>query len=592
MVFFFKIRGGQCLNGSSHINLRASAISCYVGRDKHENEHLIAHGLPSDIWFHVSELSSAHVYFRIIHDPTPFGVPEYIPAEDLPVETLDDLMQITKNNSISGSKLGTCKMVYTEWTNLRKNHETMDTGTISFHNMNRCIYTKCVRNKERVKVLEKTKSDGGDPDFHSDKIKYERAITKRRKAEKVGLRDQEQEKGRQEEIQKQKAVDAEEAAFAAMWGSSRNKNKSKETIGWDGEDEAGAVDADPGLTMKSATPKVQWLAERGHPLKLAKKAMADSKGDKIKALKLLLAQMQINSSSSRGSSGSADEIAAVRAEEKEVLSAIFGEDAAAFIPPAEDPITFDSILPVQAFDPPQRYSGRMYSGGSRFEAPPPLLLEVYADNGVSRYPFEPPVIALSGGGLPKTALLQITTALHALAIEKIAGFSGEPEAILYDLLTLAGEEAQRFVDNETAALDSSLSGSLSISTGTPAGSAAAPPQPPGKSKSNKAGSVSGSFHPNQPGLMPGRRSRSAHGRMVLESAEAAKDEERVKAEVAKLKKLSKKKTKFEGFKPKVVDFDAAAAKGQAARDGCQGPEKNKQPEVKALDSDDEDFDMF
>jgi hypothetical protein len=33
-------------------------------KDKYENEELIRFGLPEDVWFHVDELSSAHVYLR------------------------------------------------------------------------------------------------------------------------------------------------------------------------------------------------------------------------------------------------------------------------------------------------------------------------------------------------------------------------------------------------------------------------------------------------------------------------------------------------------------------------------------------------
>ena len=53
MVFYYSIRGGQCLNDSKHITLSSDDIICYVGRDKHENEHLIKYGWPGDIWFHV-----------------------------------------------------------------------------------------------------------------------------------------------------------------------------------------------------------------------------------------------------------------------------------------------------------------------------------------------------------------------------------------------------------------------------------------------------------------------------------------------------------------------------------------------------------
>ena len=35
------------------------------GKDKYENEDLIRYGLPEDLWFHVDNLSSAHVYLRL-----------------------------------------------------------------------------------------------------------------------------------------------------------------------------------------------------------------------------------------------------------------------------------------------------------------------------------------------------------------------------------------------------------------------------------------------------------------------------------------------------------------------------------------------
>ena len=46
MVLFFKSRGGYVI---------------YMGEDKHVNEDLIKYGLPEDIWFHVDDMSSAHV---------------------------------------------------------------------------------------------------------------------------------------------------------------------------------------------------------------------------------------------------------------------------------------------------------------------------------------------------------------------------------------------------------------------------------------------------------------------------------------------------------------------------------------------------
>ena len=37
----------------------------YMGKDKYENEELLKWGWNNDIWFHVDNLSSAHVYLRL-----------------------------------------------------------------------------------------------------------------------------------------------------------------------------------------------------------------------------------------------------------------------------------------------------------------------------------------------------------------------------------------------------------------------------------------------------------------------------------------------------------------------------------------------
>lgn len=52
MVFYFKSRCGQ--------------YTIYMGKDKYENEDLIKYGLPEDVWFHVDDLSSAHVSMIIV----------------------------------------------------------------------------------------------------------------------------------------------------------------------------------------------------------------------------------------------------------------------------------------------------------------------------------------------------------------------------------------------------------------------------------------------------------------------------------------------------------------------------------------------
>ena len=146
MVFHYTVRGGPCSGKYSHITLSASDIVCYVGRDKYENEFLIKYGLPSDTWFHVNDLSSAHVYLRIVHDPTPNGRPDIIPIENLPADTISDLYTITKHNSISGSKLASVRIVATPWDNLRKMSDH-DTGTVTYHSTSRCHFGRCEKDR-------------------------------------------------------------------------------------------------------------------------------------------------------------------------------------------------------------------------------------------------------------------------------------------------------------------------------------------------------------------------------------------------------------------------------------------------------------
>ena len=105
-----------------------------MGLDKHENEHLIRTGTPTDIWFHVASLSSAHVYVRLPFDKT---------IEDLAEETVEDMCQLVKNNSIQGSKLSSCKICYTEWGNLKKELVGMDVGTVGFKDYKKRLLRRC-----------------------------------------------------------------------------------------------------------------------------------------------------------------------------------------------------------------------------------------------------------------------------------------------------------------------------------------------------------------------------------------------------------------------------------------------------------------
>ncbi|KNB42933.1 hypothetical protein JH06_3852 [Blastocystis sp. subtype 4] len=158
MVFFYTIRGTF-----------SSGYKCFMGKDKYENEDLIAYGWPEDVWcvikvvylinrFHVDEVSSAHAISEslMVKGET---------IDDIPEETLEDVFQLVKNHSISGVKM---PKVYTMWSNLRKGQD-MDTGTIGFHNT-KDVHKKIGVSRDRMIVnrIEKTKVEA-QPDFQKER---------------------------------------------------------------------------------------------------------------------------------------------------------------------------------------------------------------------------------------------------------------------------------------------------------------------------------------------------------------------------------------------------------------------------------------
>jgi hypothetical protein len=136
----------------------------YMGKDKFENESLIKHALPIDIWFHCDKLSSAHVYLRL---------PPFVDWESIPTELLDDCAQLTKANSIEGSKRDNVGIVYTPAENLKKTGD-MDVGQVGFR---RTKQVKKVLVKTKINAivnrLNKTKREE-HPDLELQKIQYEK----------------------------------------------------------------------------------------------------------------------------------------------------------------------------------------------------------------------------------------------------------------------------------------------------------------------------------------------------------------------------------------------------------------------------------
>ncbi|KAH3684574.1 hypothetical protein WICPIJ_004464 [Wickerhamomyces pijperi] len=117
MVYYFQSVGSE---GSYASNPRF----IYMGKDKMENEDLIRYGLDQDVWFHVDNFSSAHVYLRLNEGEQWDSIPE---------EILIDCCQLTKANSIEGNKRDNITVIYTPWANLKKTKGMAD-GEVGFKN--------------------------------------------------------------------------------------------------------------------------------------------------------------------------------------------------------------------------------------------------------------------------------------------------------------------------------------------------------------------------------------------------------------------------------------------------------------------------
>ncbi|KAJ2977913.1 hypothetical protein NQ176_g4103 [Zarea fungicola] len=169
------------------------AAFVYVGKDKFENEDLIKYGWEEDVCsrFHVDKLSSAHIYLRMNEGQT---------WDNLPQELLMDLAQLTKANSIEGNKKDNITIIYTPWSNLKKDG-SMDVGQVSFKD-NKKVKRILVPQRENpiVNRLNKTKVEK-KPDFKQEKDDREKEI--RRKAN-AALQIKKKEEARQAQEWKEK----------------------------------------------------------------------------------------------------------------------------------------------------------------------------------------------------------------------------------------------------------------------------------------------------------------------------------------------------------------------------------------------------
>ncbi|KAI5928267.1 coiled-coil domain-containing protein 25 [Camillea tinctor] len=190
----------------------------YVGKDKFENEELIKYGWEEDVWFHVDKLSSAHIYLRLREGDT---------WEDIPKDLLTDLAQLTKANSIEGNKKDNITIIYTPWSNLKKDG-SMAAGQVSFKDQRR-VKKILVTQRENpiVNRLNKTRVEK-QPDLMQEKEEHLRQLRKRDQAAQQQRKKEEARIAKERQEKKWQKDHAYDELFSEenMEGSS-NQNRSE-----------------------------------------------------------------------------------------------------------------------------------------------------------------------------------------------------------------------------------------------------------------------------------------------------------------------------------------------------------------------------
>ncbi|XP_055859294.1 coiled-coil domain-containing protein 25 [Episyrphus balteatus] len=193
MVFFF------------NSNVVSPPLVLFMGANKYENEELIKWGWPEDVWFHVHNYSSAHVYLRLKNGQT---------IDDIPSSVLEDAAQLCKANSIQGNKVNNIDVVYTMWENLKKT-QGMEPGQVAYYkdNLVRKIRVE-KRINEIVNRLNKTKIEE-HPDFRAQK---EARDAEERENNKRLLRKQ---KEKMKEEEKKKLEEAELRNYKSLMNAEK-----------------------------------------------------------------------------------------------------------------------------------------------------------------------------------------------------------------------------------------------------------------------------------------------------------------------------------------------------------------------------------
>ncbi|XP_052132340.1 coiled-coil domain-containing protein 25-like [Frankliniella occidentalis] len=191
-------------------------VTLFMGNDKYENEDLIKWGWPEDVWFHVDQLSSAHVYLRLAPGQT---------VQDISPAVLEDAGQLVKANSISGCKMNEVDVVYTMWSNLRKTPE-MDVGQVGFHSDKEVRKLRISKNSVIVKRLEKTREVDPQPDLRNQREERDRNEREGKKKQ------QREEMTKRKEEERRRKEEAEMKSYSTLMKSENMKSNQ----GGDGSD--------------------------------------------------------------------------------------------------------------------------------------------------------------------------------------------------------------------------------------------------------------------------------------------------------------------------------------------------------------------
>lgn len=209
MVYFFKAELEKQELSSEYDDFaidsddKGEETIIYMGKDKFENEHLLKHSHPKNIWFHVDNHSSAHLYLQLSNED------QLVTFDSLKINEsiLKQIAQLTKANSIKANKLNNITIIYTPVDNLYTDG-SMDAGTVTFHNPKK-VKRVLVSKKENAVVnkLNKTKYEISTQEFIQNQEEMQRKYLADKKVKERERQQQEREISKQYNEQKKRNKD-------------------------------------------------------------------------------------------------------------------------------------------------------------------------------------------------------------------------------------------------------------------------------------------------------------------------------------------------------------------------------------------------